>query len=140
MAYIDTSVLVAYYCPEKHSRTAQRLISGDDSPAISALTDVEFCSALAIKVRTGECARDQAHRVLSLFRMHCADHDYEVLPVGSREYAAASNWITDFATSLKTVDALHLATAFANDLQLVTADKALAESAAHYGVKYKLVK
>ncbi len=140
MAYIDTSVLVAYYCPEKLSKAAQRVISGDDSPAISALTDVEFCSALAVKIRTRTLDRDHAHRALSLFRMHCAEHDYQILSLGAREYTAAANWIGDFATTLKTLDALHLATAFANGLQLATADKALAEAARHYGVKYKLVK
>jgi predicted nucleic acid-binding protein len=45
MAYIDTSVLVAYYCPEPLSRAAEKSIRSAASPAISPLVEVELCSA-----------------------------------------------------------------------------------------------
>jgi predicted nucleic acid-binding protein len=139
MAYIDTSLLVAYYCPEAFSRAAQHEVDKDADPTISQLTEVEFCSALGTKVRTGEMAVEAAHRVLACFRMHCSEGDYRIVPIGAREYAAAGEWLATLAAPLRTLDALHLAAAFSNGLVLITTDKDLAKSARHFGVKHKLV-
>ena len=51
MIYLDTSVLVAYYCPEPLSRAAERAARAEVAPSISDLCEVEFASALARKVR-----------------------------------------------------------------------------------------
>jgi predicted nucleic acid-binding protein len=139
MAYIDTSVLVAYYCPEPLSDAAERAIRQADRPTISALVEVEFCSALAIKMRTGDMDMESAQRILSCFRMHIADRLFTIVPIAAREYAAACQWIGAFAVPLRTVDALHLAAAFANELAVLTADKALARSAEHFGVACQLI-
>jgi len=139
MAYIDTSVLVAYYCPEPLSATAQQVIRDDVEPVISPLTEVEFCSALAIKVRTRELDMKMAQRLLSQFRLHLQDGCYRLVPVDAREYALACDWIKRFSTPLRTVDALHLATAFAGGLHLVTADRELARAAEHFAVTYRLI-
>ena len=139
MVYLDTSVLVAYYCPEPLSPKAQQVVREDDAPAVSPLTEVEFCSALAIRVRTGELSADAAQRVLSQFRLHLEERRYQVLPVEAKEYALACDWIGRFSTPLRTVDALHLATAFSGGLRLVTADRDLARSAKHFGVAFRLV-
>ncbi len=45
MVYLDTSVLVAYYCPEALSRQVQNLMREEVKPALSSLTEVEFFSA-----------------------------------------------------------------------------------------------
>jgi hypothetical protein len=47
MVYIDTSVLVAYYRPERLSEKAEELLMGFVRPAISSLTEVEFFSAVS---------------------------------------------------------------------------------------------
>ena len=57
MIYIDTSVLVACYCPEPLSERAQRALAQEDERAISSLVELEFVSALARKVRTHEMRR-----------------------------------------------------------------------------------
>jgi predicted nucleic acid-binding protein len=139
MAYVDASVLAAYYCPEPLSRTAQREVRKRGAPVISPLTEVEFCSALAIKTRTGEMEADSARRILAQFRAHCAESRYRIVSVEAREYSVACDWIAGFSSPLRTVDALHLAAVFTNGLVLVTADKGLAKSARHFGVKHKLV-
>lgn len=139
MAYIDASVLVAYYCPEPLSATAQQVIRDDDGPVISPLTEVEFCSALAIKVRTRELDVEVAQRLLSQFRLHLEERRYQVVPIEAKEYVLARDWIAHFSTPLRTVDALHLATAFSGGLQLVTADRDLARSAEHFAVACKLI-
>ena len=54
MVYIDTSVLVAYYCPEGLSEKAEELLMSYLRPAISSLTEVELFSAVSGKVRKKE--------------------------------------------------------------------------------------
>ena len=139
MAYIDTSVLVAYYCPEPLSATAERVIREADAPAISPLTEVEFHSALAIKTRIREIKMEAAERVLSLFRLHLEERRYRIVPIEAKHFGLACDWIGRFSTPLRSVDALHLATAFASGLRLITADKNLGRSAAHFGVNHKLI-
>jgi hypothetical protein len=139
MSYIDTSVLVANYCPEPLSDAAQRVIRSARPPAISLLTEVEFCSAVSLKTRSGALEAGSAARMLSLFHSHLDGGHYRVVPIESVEYAQAARWIASFTTSLRTVDALHLAAAFSHGLILVTADRSLARAADHFGVKRRLL-
>ena len=139
MAYIDTSVLVAYYWPEALSGAAQAEIRKAEWPAISPLSELEFISALALKIRTREVNEKSARLILSTFRQHRADNVYQILPLGAREYAIACEWIGMFRTALRALDALHMAVSYSNDLTLITADKTLAESAKQLGVKYKFI-
>jgi uncharacterized protein len=139
MAYIDTSVLVAYYCPEPLSEAAQKAVSGRGGPTISSLVEVEFCSALAMKVRTGDLDAATAGQIISLFRQHVDDAQYAFVPIGSREYGLARDWIGRFSIALRAADALHLAAAFNSNLTLATADKELARAATHFRVKHKLL-
>ena len=139
MSYIDTSVLVAYYWPETLSRAAQAELRKAPGPTISPLSELEFHCALALKMRTGEMDERSARRILSAFRLHRADGVYRVVPIEAREYAISCEWVGTFRTSLRTLDALHMAVAFSNGLTLITADKILAESARRFGVKHKLI-
>ncbi|MFO8013095.1 MAG: type II toxin-antitoxin system VapC family toxin [Phycisphaerae bacterium] len=139
MAYIDTSVLVACYCPEALSEKAERAVRRARPPAISPLVEVEFASALSLKVRTGGMDAETAGRVLAAFRLHIDEQRFQVVPVEAKAYALASEWLGSFTAPLRTVDALHLATAHAAGLPLVTADKALADSAKRFGVKHRFI-
>ena len=139
MAYVDTSALVPCYCPEALSATAEREVRRSGPPTISPLIEVEFCSALARKTRIGEMTGEEARRILSLFRMHCAEGAYRIVPIEARAYAVAGGWLGAFSTPLRTLDALHLAAAYANGLTLVTADRNLAHSAAHFAVQCRFI-
>lgn len=139
MAYIDTSVLAAYYCPEPLSRTVQKTLAKLSELVISPLVEVELYSALAAKVRARELEAASAGRILDMFRRHLADGFYDVVPVAAAEYALARAWIGRFSSPLRAPDALHLAAAFDNGLTLLTADKDLARSADHFGVRCELV-
>ncbi len=70
MVYIDTSVLVAYYCPEAMSNQVENILVNTDRPAISQLTEVELASALARKIRERTLAREDGNEILELW-MHC---------------------------------------------------------------------
>ncbi|MBI5725925.1 MAG: type II toxin-antitoxin system VapC family toxin [Planctomycetes bacterium] len=139
MTYLDTSVLAAYYCPEKLSNSVEKALHKVRQPTISQLVELELCSALAIKIRTGQFDAPSAGIVLGRFRVHVADGRYRFVEIASREYDIARDWLARFDTLLRAPDALHLAAAFANGLELLTADHGLAESAGRLGVKCKLI-
>lgn len=138
-AYIDTSVLAAFYCPETLSQVAQRELAKVADRVISPLVELEFCSAVAMKVRTKELASDEAQRVFDLFQKHLDAGEYRVVPIENSEFVAARNWIKRLSTPLRALDAIHLATAFANALVLLTADRGLAKIASHFSVRHELV-
>lgn len=140
MTYIDTSVLAAYYCPESLSRKVESRLSRIDAPVISPLVELELHSAVAFKVRRRELAEADGRRILSQFQLHLTDGYYRLVAIDSREYDLARNWIGSFQTSLRTLDALHLAAAFANDLSLLTTDRALALAAGQMGMSCELIR
>jgi predicted nucleic acid-binding protein len=121
-------------CPPLPNRP--RFRSG---PARSALTQVEFCSALGTKVGAREIEANIARRLLDRFRHHVEERRYRLVAIQAREYAQACDWVSRFSIPLRTVDALHLAAAFSAGLLLVTADQALARCAEHFGVECRLI-
>jgi uncharacterized protein len=139
MAYIDTSVLVAYYCPEQLSQACQRALARHGTSAISPLVELELYSALASKVRTREMDAGAGRRVLTLLAAHLADGLFQVVPIEAREYRLARDWVGGFSVALRAPDALHLASALANGLVLLTADKAMARAAGQLGVPHELI-
>jgi predicted nucleic acid-binding protein len=129
MVYIDTSVLVAYYCPEPMSEKAEKLLISYLKPAISSLTEVEFFSAVSGKVRKKEINLKDADRVIARFLAHMdADH-YTYIPIERHHYRLARDWIGMFKMELRTLDAIHLAVASSEGLALLTSDQKLFKSA-----------
>jgi len=139
MVYVDTSVLVAYYVPEPASEKVQRTLSRQRRVAISPLVETEFYSALSRKVRMAELDIADARKVASMFDLHLADHLFDVVPIDVREYRIAQDWLAQFSIPLRTLDVLHLAAAFCNDMAMLTADHALGRSGEELGVKVKLI-
>lgn len=115
---------------------------GGELPAIiSEMTCLEFNSAVSKYVRTDTITKEDARRVLSAFDQQ-RQKNFVVLPVQSVYVEMAHEMIAQLNTSLKTLDAFHLATAHANNCLLATADKQLAAAAAvlnieHYFVPYQ---
>lgn len=134
MIYLDTSVLVAYYYPEALSDVVQKLLSAHTQPAISSLCEVELMSALARKIRDQSLALSDAERIVTKFNEHVQSGLYLHLTLSEQHYLLARNWLQSFQTTLRSLDALHLAIASSTNLQLVTADKALAVAATELGV------
>jgi len=139
MAYVDTSVLVAYYCPEALSPKVQKLLGGMDELTISPLVDLELRSAVGIKVRTKQLNATDARRVLAMFQAHLKSSYFRIVAIEGKEYDLARSWLADFGAGLRTLDALHLAAAFSNGQTLVTADRTLARAAKRLGVRRKLI-
>jgi uncharacterized protein len=132
--YIDTSILVAYYCPEALSESVQRFLTEQNKPAISSLTEVELFSSVARKVRMNELDRDDGNRILSKFLSHLEANLFTCISIERRHWQFARNCIGLFDTPLRTLDALHLAVASLDEFAMVTSDKHLIESARVLGV------
>ena len=140
MAYLDTTVLVAYYCPEALSEAAEKMMLGDQQPSVSALTEVELVSALARKVRERELSRENANHVLTEFQSHLNQFLFKRIPVERAHYSVAFTWLAQFGVPLRTLDALHLAVAADNHLEVITADRQLSQSARKLGVRTRLLR
>ncbi|MGK5091452.1 type II toxin-antitoxin system VapC family toxin [Deltaproteobacteria bacterium TL4] len=137
--YIDTSVLVAYYCPEPNSDVVEQILVQMDQPAISQLTEVELSSAISRKIREQELSTIDGNRVLAQFKTHLSQRCFLYFPIHSQHYIIAKGWISQFTTPLRTLDAIHLAIASVNNLSLLTADIKLADSARHLGLNARLI-
>jgi predicted nucleic acid-binding protein len=136
MIYLDTSVLAAYYCPEEKSDAVEKIIVKNKPLMISLLNEVEFASALSRKVREGALPESDAGKILSLFELHISQGVFKSFAVKHEHYHIAKTWIKEFKTSLRTLDALHLAFAYKLSLPIFTTDTALVKSAEHFGIKY----
>jgi len=138
-AYIDTSVLVACYCPEALSGKSEAAVKKLSDPAISLLVELEFASALALKARTGGLNRTDGQKVISLFLSHLNEGRLRVLPMEARHFMLAREWISRLDSPLRTLDALHLALAFANSMRILTADVGQFRVARDLGIDCRLV-
>jgi predicted nucleic acid-binding protein len=138
--YIDTSLVVPYYCPEALSATAERVLRGDPRPSVSDLVEVEFFSALARKVRLREMSAADATRTGEQFLGHLQGGLYARVAVERRHYETARRWLARWTSPLRALDALHLAVAEVEGLRLATADRELGQAARRVGVAATLVR
>lgn len=122
--YFDTSALLPYYREEALTPKIQTLVSSLKPPVlINQLNLVEMASALSRWCRTQELSKEQALMIHELFYQHINLGLYRVLPVSEHEFKCAESWLLQRDTSLRSLDALHLASAFYTNACLVTADK-----------------
>ncbi len=140
MNYIDTSVLAAYYCEEKLSYQAEKIMQTNSQPVISDLTEIELYSAIAKKVRRKEITKKSAKDIFQLFSQHVKDGHYKNISLIPRHFICARMWLAELSTTLRSLDSLHLAVAHIEKLRLMTSDLGLADSAKHFNIQYKLLK
>jgi predicted nucleic acid-binding protein len=140
MFYVDTSLLVAYYCPEPLSEKAETFLTSHSPLVISTLTELEMFSAVSRKVREKGLTRPAARRILAKFLSHLDGHFFASFPVSTHHLRLARDWIGQFNTSLRSLDALHLAVASLEGLTIVTGDRDLADSAKILALEVTLIK
>ena len=128
-AYIDTSVLGAYYCPEALSAAAETALQKIRTPVISLLSEVEFCSLISRKRRVKEFNERQAKQILDLFGTHVAEGFYRRLAPTTEHFLKARQLLAAEIGSLYTLDALHLTMALTESLPLMTTDRDFAKAA-----------
>jgi predicted nucleic acid-binding protein len=135
LIYLDTSVLVAYYCPEPRSREAERIVRAEIGPVISDLTEVELFAAVGRKARASELGPDDAAQLVAELRAHLDGDFYRRVALEHRHFAMAREWLSRFTAHLRTLDALHLAVTASEGLSLATFDRGLARAAQSLGVR-----
>jgi predicted nucleic acid-binding protein len=139
-AYVDTSVLGAYYCPEPLSAAAENALRRIQSPVISSLTEVEFASSISRKRRLKEISERQAQEILDLFTTHVADGSYHRIAVTTEHFHKARQLICAPKIALHTLDALHLSVALTENLTLMSADRDLIKAAKRHKSLVMLIK
>ena len=135
MIYADTSVLLAYYRPEAGSKRAQAFFSDLKQPAlISSLTEVEFASALARWVRTGEACEADANLIHAAFQADIDGGCYQIMPLAATHYRQAVAWLLARKSPVRALDTLHLACAARHQVAIATFDKLMRTAAMVLGV------
>jgi uncharacterized protein len=140
LIYLDTSVIAPFYWAEALSDTVEELLRTETEPSLSQLVEVELFSALSRRVRMREISQEEARAIATRFKTHLDNDFYLRIPIEPIHYQLARDWIGRFNTSLRTLDALHLACASSNNLRLMTADDALARSAEALGIEVQLLR
>jgi len=140
--YIDTSLLVAYYSPEPGSKTAESYLVNQSSLYISFLTKVELSSAIRKKVLLKELRNEEALLINNAFKNDISDGYYQILPIVLKDYHKAQLLLSDFSNKLglHALDAIHIAVAKRENLNLATCDKQLAKNAQKIGVTTDFIK
>jgi predicted nucleic acid-binding protein len=138
--YLDTSALLPYYREEAVSNKVQKLLmSVAVPPLLTILSKVEFASALSRWVRMGELSETQAIDMEMAYREDIKAGCYRLVPMTMRHFRQAERWLLSRRNAMRTLDALHLASAHAQGAELVTCDQVLARSAKRLGVEYRLL-
>lgn len=136
MIYVDTSALVPIFIREsKSAAVIGWLESSGERLALSEWSLVEFASAAAIKVRTGQAAANLAKqataRVYEFAQKHCT-----VAVPGREEFRRAAELAGDDSLKLRAGDALHLSIAARLSVQgILCLDDSMIESAKALGMK-----
>jgi predicted nucleic acid-binding protein len=137
--YLDTSVLVSCYVAEEQSEAVlAKLAQYSGELIVSQLTEVEFCSALSMKVRCKNISLAQQEAVLDLFQQHLQEGHYAKAYLVEDVYQLAKQFLSNHSLKLRTLDALHLALSQYLEAELFTADVELANAAAVLKLKYPL--
>jgi len=139
-AYVDTSILGAYYCPEPLSAAAEKALRQLKTPVISVLSEVEFCSLISKKHRLHELRERQAKEILDLFSNHVAEGFYRRISLNTDHFIKARLLVASMDSSLRTLDALHLAVALSEGLTLVTADREFARAGKRHKANSLLIR
>jgi len=140
LIYLDTSVVDPLYWTEALSDTVEQLLLNEIEVGLSQLVEVELVSALSRRVRMREISQQDATAIVRRFQADLDSGFYTQIAVETVHYNLAREWISWFDTPLRTLDALHSAIAFQNNIRLVTADKTLAISAEVLGVEVLLLR
>ena len=131
--YVDASALVKLFVPEAESDTLNQALAGLTDVIVSDLALTEMASALGRRTRERLLTRGEAQRLhREATRLHASSHQAELTPPIRRR---AERLMLSLTVPLRTLDALHLATALdAEAATMVTFDPRLREAAASQGI------
>jgi uncharacterized protein len=141
MYYLDTSVVVPLYVNEAKSSDCQQFINTHKSNlALSRWTIVEVYSAFSLLKRTGVLSPADAALLSQTLERQVIVY-FSILNPSIADFLIARDCLShhSFALNLRAADALHVALAKNQGLELVTLDANMAKSAKTLGVKFTLI-
>jgi predicted nucleic acid-binding protein len=126
--YLDTSVLIALIADEPASDSVRNWFrNSTDRVILSDLVRLEFSAFISRAVRTNRFDTAQAAAALGSFdELRRACDPLEHTP---SDFSRADELIREFSTKLAAADALHLASALAANVSLLTLDERLRQAA-----------
>ena len=136
MVYVDTSVIVALLTVEPRTQDVTGWYAGlRDTPTCSDWLLTEFCSAISIKLRTGQINEANAKRVRKEFKL-LAEGGLRIVPVSRSAFGLAAEMIRQHDHGLRAGDSLHLAVALElGASHMATLDGTLAANAKRHGME-----
>jgi predicted nucleic acid-binding protein len=130
--YLDTSALVKRYLPERNSEAFDAYFSGLGPVHISRLTMVELRSTFARKRRQARLNPEQEIAAMNEVRTDIQNGLLSVAPSTDADFIEAFRLMDELtALPLRTLDALHLATASVLDSDVIATADDVMRRAAH---------
>jgi predicted nucleic acid-binding protein len=139
VSYVDTSALLKWYIHERDSDEVAAWIEAQPVVAFSRLGWIEFRCAVNRRVRTGSLTASIAAAALQQFGDDVAAGAFTLLPLQDEQALVADALLHRLIKPLRTLDALHLASAAELPAScFATADRQLAAAAAELGLSVQL--
>ena len=133
--YLDTSALVKLYLPEPESAALDRLLRRRLDLVVSDLAVTEVASAIGRRIGEGVLSDETATRVYRQLSSDLDERLFARVTVEPETHREAERLLLSSRTSLRTLDALHLALAIqASARSVVTFDRHMAGAAASLGI------
>ena len=131
--YLDASALVKLFVPEEGSDALNQALAGLTDVIVSDLALTEMASALGRRTREQRLSREDAQRLYrEASKLHASSRRAELTPPIHRR---AERLMLSLTIPLRTLDALHLATALdAAAATVVTFDPRLRDAATSQGL------
>lgn len=130
--YLDTSVVVPLFVDDDHSPRARAWARLGRTVALSAWTLAEFSSALSMQVRMSRLAPEERRDLEATFDAWAGQG--RLVDFDAEQFSQARRMLMTH-DRLRAPDALHLAIAKANGLEMASLDAVLIDAALAEGLK-----
>lgn len=133
--YLDTSVVVALFCGDRHHARAVELLASEQLfVVVSDWTTLEFSSVVARFAREARFTRTEAVELLTVYRRWIGENAETIL-ISEDDVAVATSLVSEMTFNLRGPDALHIAAALEASTSLLTFDLRMAAAAHKWGLQ-----
>ena len=133
-AYLDTSFIIALFANDAFSARAEQILEAEEPVLlVSDFACAEFASAIAKRVRVGQFGMSDAQLALSNFDAWLP-RTAQQMSITSADIKVAEAYLRRLDLTLRTLDAIHIATVQRIGATLLTFDRKMAECARVLGI------